>query len=558
MRKAILPGSHDPVNGPGSHNHGKTGAGLAFALQSNKTNPQHEGKGSAAVAEAASNLALSVSLGSAEHKRPATLTGQAISKLPPRSPATPGGLPSGERPVALRNDATTQRRKPALTQDWKAALTQVDPLTAEVATNFPLDNIGNFAALGLQSGFEADSDQETKAGTETLNIRLARAERWALKAVAEKALNGTDLGKRLYRCNRYRLGSEVELWHDPLRHSASFRKVETCHSVWMCPVCSAKISERRRLELVEGIQAHRAQGGTVLFWTLTFPHAKSDELATILDRFLRAIRWLTGHKSYRQEIRPQFGLVGYVRALEVTHGKRNGWHPHAHALLFLERELTEEQFGWLYAKLHDLWARACERMGLDAPRLGVGSNLKKATASTEEVVAEYLAKWGYQPSKVPHWTATHELTKATSKRGREGGRSPWDLLRASLVEDAPASLALFREYAEAFRGKAQLRWTPGLRAKLGLGVEVTDEEIAEAASEDDNALLCSFDWRTWRRIAWAGAQGAILDAAGSGELDAVLGVLEGLPEAPRTAPKYDPVPRVAGGKRRRGGMHDAV
>lgn len=549
MRKTILPGSHDLVNGPGSHSHGKPGVGGPFALHApaqvahpHKPNPQHEVKRRRGIAEAASTQAQSGPVESAEHMPQPKLTGyQSLSwkALPPH------GLGGGAAPAA---SGVTPSGKSALTQEF---------LAGDAATP-PLDKIGNFAALGSQSGLEADSTPETQAETGTLNTCLARAERWALKGVAEKALRGTDLAKRLHRCNRYRLGAEVELWHDPLRHSASFRKVETCHSVWACPVCSAKISERRRLELVDGVQAHRAQGGAVLFWTLTFPHSRNDDLGVILDRFLRAIRWLTSHKTYKTEIRPQFGIIGYVRALEVTHGARNGWHPHAHALLFLERELTAEQFGWLYAKLHALWAKACERMGLPAPRVGVGSNLKKATSTTEEVVAEYMAKWGYQPKKVPHWTATHELTKATSKRGREGGRSPWDLLRADLVEDAPASLALFREYAEAFRGKAQLRWTPGLRGKLGLGVEMTDEELAETASEDDNDLLCSFDWRTWRRIAWAGAQGAILDAAGSGDLSAVLGVLEGLPEVPDKAPKYDPRPRSVGGKRRKGGTRDGA
>lgn len=531
MRKTILPGSHDPVNGPGSHSHGKPGVGGPFALYTpvevghpHKPHPQHEVKGRGPVPEAAVKPVIGGIAGSAEDKR-GPLDRLPSARLDGVPPSAHGG---GTAP---------------------AASGVTPPGTS------PLVKIGNFAAIGSQSGLEADSTPETQADTETLNIRLARAERWALKGVAEKALRGTDLGKRLHRCNRYRLGAEVELWHDPLKNSASFRQVETCHSVWACPVCSAKVSERRRQELVQGVKNHRAAGGAVLFWTLTFPHTKADDLVVMLDRFLKAIRWLTSHRTYKTEIRPQFGIIGYVRALEVTHGARNGWHPHAHSLIFLERELTAEQFGWLYSKLHSLWAKACERMGLDAPRLGVGSHLKAATASTEEVVAEYVSKWHVQPSKVPHWTATHELTKATSKRGREGGRSPWDLLRSDLVEDAPASLALFREYAEAFRGKAQLRWTPGLRGKLGLGVEMTDEELAETASEDDNDLLCAFDWRTWRRIAWAGAQGAILDAGGSGDLDAVLVVLASLPDPPVKASTYEPIPRVAGGRRRQGGKH---
>lgn len=400
----------------------------------------------------------------------------------------------------------------------------------------PLVKIGKSAAIGSLIRLQADTDDETK------RLREVRAERWALKAAAEHALKGTGDGKKLWRCQRYRLGSEVELWRDPLRNSASYRQLETCHSVWMCPLCSAKVSERRRLELSEGLRVHREKKGQVLFWTLTFPHSRYDDLSEILSRFLAAIRLMNSTRGYK-DVRRRFGVVGYVRALEVTHSERNGWHPHAHILLFLERELTGKAFGELYLELHRLWSSAVQAKGLDMPRMGVGSHLLVATGSVEDTVAAYFAKWGVQPTKVPRWTSAHELTKASSKRGRAAGRSPWDLLREVLADDSEASGRLFAEYAGAFKGKRQLTWTPGLRAALGLVVELTDEELAAAPSEDDCQALMTFDVTTWRRIVRADAQCAILDAAGLAGAEGVYAVLAELEEINWTGQKYEPRPR---------------
>lgn len=401
----------------------------------------------------------------------------------------------------------------------------------------PLVKIAKFAAIGSTTGFQP-------LGTDEDNLRLARYERWALKSVAEKALCRGGKWGRVFRCHRYRLGSEVEVWRDPIRSSASFRKLETCGGVWVCPPCSAKVSERRRLELVQGVKAHREKGGAILFLTLTFPHGVGDVLKDILGRFLHAIRWMTGHSAY-QALREEVGLLGYVRALEVTHGQ-NGWHPHTHSLLFIERPLSPVELELMKAKLFAVWVSACKAKGLPSPSFRHGVDLKPATANTEDLIAEYVAKWGYQPKKTPHWTATHELTKANSKHGRRHGRTPWDLLRSDLVEDDPQALALFAEYADAFKGRSQLTWSRGLRAKLSLGEELTDQELAEQASEDENQLLVSMDAHTWRRVVSAKAWPRLLEAAARCTLedqDPIYDVLAELPDPPHGTPHFDPAPR---------------
>ena len=136
--------------------------------------------------------------------------------------------------------------------------------------------------------------------------------------------------ERVARCNRYlQVGqTHVEVVHSAIEQQAHYGKLEVCSSVWLCPVCATKIAERRRAELSEGVDHCKVQGGAVLHLTLTVRHKHGDNLQNLLDRFTRAYRTMTGHRTYREKLRPLYQLFGSVRALEVTHSEANGWHPH--------------------------------------------------------------------------------------------------------------------------------------------------------------------------------------------------------------------------------------
>ena len=56
----------------------------------------------------------------------------------------------------------------------------------------------------------------------------------------------------------------------------------------------------------------------------------------------------------------------------------------------------------------------------------------------------YISKWGLED----------ELTRGHTKKGRAGGETPFDLLRAVLAdkEDRQAA-ALFLEFSQCFKGK---------------------------------------------------------------------------------------------------------
>lgn len=116
-------------------------------------------------------------------------------------------------------------------------------------------------------------------------------------------------------------------------------------------------------------------------------------------------------------------------------------------------------------------------------------------------------------------------TKAHVKRVKDG-EGPFDLLRSVLCEKDRTAPALFREYADSFKGKRQLVWSRGLRDFLNLRNDISDEELA--AEIDDHAeLLGQLTILQWRLILFFDVRGELLQVAQAG-WEAVLHFLSDL------------------------------
>ena len=111
-----------------------------------------------------------------------------------------------------------------------------------------------------------------------------RVERYALQAVARDILPKS----RTALCLRTRIkgGEGVGVWKCECSGTAHYSGLIVCGSVWTCPVCGAKISEKRRGELNAAIEQHKSRGGDVLLLTLTTPHARGDDLAALVAQRL--------------------------------------------------------------------------------------------------------------------------------------------------------------------------------------------------------------------------------------------------------------------------------
>jgi hypothetical protein len=383
---------------------------------------------------------------------------------------------------------------------------------------------------GVQEGLEVGGS----AGAEPAlyDPRVARLERFALQSAARRLLPTS----RTARCLRVpRAGHrEVAILRSPANGSTAFSGLQTCGSVWACPVCAHKISEHRRRELMRAIAKWRARGGIVVMLTLTSPHHEGQALAWLMERQADAL-----HRFWRSNLVKRcvggLNLQGRIRSWEVTHGRKafgNGWHSHQHCVLF--HGLRVSGLNGMEDSLFPYWERACVASGLEAPVFGRGLRLDEG-----DEVGEYVAKGTFgadSPDGVgvlaedadDRWTLAHEMTKGHIKRAARGkGETPRDLLRAFLAgTDELEAGQLYREYVTASKGRRQLVWSDGLRDLLALE-ELSDDEVAKGA-DPEAVVLGSIGLEDWRRILKVDARGEILEVARMG-WDAVVRFLSGLP-----------------------------
>jgi hypothetical protein len=333
------------------------------------------------------------------------------------------------------------------------------------------------------------------------NPMESRVSRFALQSVSRSILPKS----RTAKCLRIRaFNSQVQVWKSDEYQTASYAGLQTCGSVWACPVCSAKVAERRRAELQAAMASHRAGAGQVSLLTLTAPHQRVDKLSDLLDKQAKALGKFWRDRKVL-EIRQEMGTIGQVRALEVTHGRlspsNNGWHPHYHVLLFnglnvdLSRFDAPQMKDW-EVRLYLRWAACCVASGLGEPSYEHGLKLDDGTKA-----ANYVSKWGLED----------EMTKGHTKKARHG-ETPFDFLRAYQADNSDhQAAALFKEFAETFKGKRQLHWSHGLKAHFAIE-DVSDDELANKA-EETASLMGMLTVDEWRDVLKVDARATVLEIA---------------------------------------------
>lgn len=313
-----------------------------------------------------------------------------------------------------------------------------------------------------------------KKNDDFLQQQMLRAERYALQSVAREILPN----ERIKICLRHSLGGIVEVHRHLHTSKAYYDGLMVCASVWTCPVCASKISERRKKEMEKAITEHKTKNGKLAMLTLTIRHNRKDRLNDLLGAFNKSTSKMMSGREYH-EIREEMGIIGRVKALEVTHGS-NGWHPHAHIVIFYENETSLKV---MENRMYKLWNNACKKVGLSTTQ-SYGIDLQGA-----EHVQAYLTKHG-------SWSIEQEMTKSHIKKGKESNMTPFDLLRDVLYNDDDYSKVLYREYAAAFKGKRQLHWSRGLKDCFDIN-DKTDEEVAKEKVEHSDLLgmLTSNQWK---------------------------------------------------------------
>lgn len=393
-------------------------------------------------------------------------------------------------------------------------------------------------------------------------LRVNRAKRFDLLATARKVLLASPEAQRLKhphnvhrtcKCAWIPNGSLVGVNKAVESKKAFYTGLTTCGNIWTCPVCCAKVQERRREEVATAVQWVYGESignvpgrinGQAMMVTLTFPHQYWEKLADLLQQQKDALVLFRGGKAWDKE-KARIGFDFLIRSLEITRGV-NGWHPHTHELWFLDADIDVKA---LLKKLKRRWLAACINVGLVDPL-----NISQVRAFMRYAVdvkphcstSDYLAK---QDSS-RHWGVDRELSKASTKSGRATGKHAFELLAEvqAGAEGTAHAAELFREYAKAMFKKQQLRWSNGAKKRLGI-THKKDEELAEEMREEA-IKLGLINHPDWRRVRAKGKRAYLLDLAEKVGWFAVQDLLKQLAEEDAVnSPSADSPTQVGEGAR---------
>jgi hypothetical protein len=295
---------------------------------------------------------------------------------------------------------------------------------------------------------------------------------------------------RVTSCLRVPVGNnpDIEIWQDSATGHAHLKGVGKCGSYWVCPVCSTKITLGRRNELQEAMSRARALGWYPVFVTFTSRHSRDDNLVEMRTRTRKAQRALKSGRWWQDNVSIH-GLEGVITGIEPTWGFDNGWHVHYHAVMFFSQWVDLSD---LENRLFMRWYQVLQRYELDCDR-DHGVKVLPGNAA-----AAYITKWGLE----------NELANPDTKQGREGHFTPFQLLTLSYQGEKWAGI-LYQEFSLAFHGVSQLRWSKGLRDKLGMGESATDQELSEEETSRDSVRIAKLTWDEYRTILSKGRRGVV-------------------------------------------------
>jgi len=167
-----------------------------------------------------------------------------------------------------------------------------------------------------------------------------------------------------------------------------------------------------------------------------------------------------------------------IRGLETTFGK-NGWHIHTHELWFVDAgashldvlfQTSTRWTNYLSKKHPDI--ESIQRFGVDI----------KDNADC----SDYLAKSGKS------WGVDREISMSNSKRNDGLIKSKKGVTPFQLAEEGRKKE--FLEYIGAFKGRAVVFWSRGLREKLA-----PDADESEDINEEFHVILEKSEWDSIRR-----------------------------------------------------------
>lgn len=321
-----------------------------------------------------------------------------------------------------------------------------------------------------------------------------RGQRWELR----EGLREITTLKRLKACGKVPVAPLVTLRGEQ-GGTAGYGGLSTCSSVWACPVCSAKIASARQSEVAQVIEWAEKEGYRVSMVTFTQSH-KKENLSFLWDSLKSGWKALVSGSRWAQ-FKEQTGLVGYIKATEITHGV-NSYHAHYHAILLHTAENIKEKAlvfknGEIMSCedfLFSRWQKGLAKAGVTCSRER-GIDIRTAKEGDAETLGRYVAKMGTVGM-------ANEVTLSAFKQAKNGNRTPFQIAKDAVAGDEE-SKRLWWEFERVSKGRRALIFSDGLRDLALLEEEKSDEEICEEEAGGDVVLTLSH--ASWGQVRAHGA-----------------------------------------------------
>lgn len=293
----------------------------------------------------------------------------------------------------------------------------------------------------------------------------------------------------------------VRATRDNGESSAHFINLVRCHSAWACPYCTARVMSQKKDDIAAAIDVLDAtQKLDAAMLTFTIPHRafqSIDDVWIILQNTWREFSKTGSAAIFKNKHQRKDGSVAIyktfhskfarfryecenkynVRVYEFTYGKKNGWHPHIHALYWF----PHEKFNSItdYEKtLHDLWFKCARKMTKkfyceyhsysDADADAITAKIFSRCDWSEQHYCFFISKnLDGTPRKITsseylsEWSGEQELT-SQYKQAADGHYSipqiTEKITSAKTFDEQKPWLELFTEYAIATRGCRRVQW----------------------------------------------------------------------------------------------------
>lgn len=354
------------------------------------------------------------------------------------------------------------------------------------------------------------------------------------KSTSLYALASTDFGLKLYEnlkksgkqlrgCNTQPILyagfetvdiKEVRDFDNPARHLSH---VKRCGSPWNCPVCSAKLSTIRSIQLDSLITCGKDNSRFYSMVVLTIQHKAGQDLNHLMSILDDLRKYIQSHRSFREfkeKHKLRFLHVGLELTMSIKQVLKD-FHPHNNFVFDFDEKpnLTELELSQFIYNLISIRALKKHGVTLKSPYIepvkkrivfkdGINhlidvNQVKGGVTATYDFKKDYPTKFGL----------AEEVTLSMYKHGDiNGSFHPFqllDYLRFFELSDETKKLLIemFREYSLAFRRKSLFRFGRESikyykeQYNFEIDVKQDNEEIEESQSTGEVLLeIPIYDW----------------------------------------------------------------